>query len=456
MTKPRVLIVEDETLAREFLRTALRREGYETLDAESAEAAHPFVRAGVDVALLDYMLPGRSGLELLRQLKTESPTTEVIVMTASASTEVAVAAMKEGAFDYLRKPLDLDELLLIVGRALEAQALRREVETLRASVAEPHSFDRIIGESPPVREAKALLRKIGRRGAHTVLLCGESGTGKDLAAKALHYNSERAGGPFINVTCSAIPEALLESELFGHERGAFTDAKEQKKGLLELADGGTAFLDEIGDMSLTLQAKLLRFLEEKEFRRVGGTAERKVDVRVIAATNRDLEEAVRNKSFRSDLYFRLRVMPVTLPPLRERAGDVTLLAHFFVARFGREFAASANRLSPEALRLLEAYAWPGNVRELKNAIERALLLADGDALVPEDFALLGSPAERPQTVVLPTEGLNLEALERELVRQALARTGGNQTRAGALLGLTRDQIRYRLEKYAPTEPGEKS
>jgi transcriptional regulator with PAS, ATPase and Fis domain len=294
---------------------------------------------------------------------------------------------------------------------------------------------------------KALLQKVASSPASTVLLRGESGTGKDLAAKTIHFNSDRASRPFMNITCSALPDALLESELFGHERGAFTDARNQKIGLLESAEGGTVFLDEIGEMVPALQAKLLRFLEEKAFKRVGGAADVRVDVRVIAATNRDLEDAVKTGGFREDLYYRLNVMQITLPTLREHPGDIPLLLNHYIDTFNREFRKSVRGASPEAMALLKAYRWPGNIRELRNAVERAMLLAEADDLTPDLFPVTATRVSTAQTMELPPEGVNLDTLERELVVQALRRTAGNQTKAAALLGLNRDQIRYRIEKF---------
>jgi transcriptional regulator with GAF, ATPase, and Fis domain len=297
-----------------------------------------------------------------------------------------------------------------------------------------------------MQQVKALLARIAASPASTVLLTGETGTGKDLAAKAIHFNSDRASKPFVNITCSALPEQLLESELFGHERGAFTDARQQKRGLFETADGGTVFLDEIGEMTPGLQSKLLRFLEEKAFKRVGGLSDLKVNVRVVAATNRNLEDEVKAGKFREDLFYRLQVMPVLLPPLRERRGDVALLAAYYIDRFNREFRKKVRGVSPAAAKALDHYQWPGNVRELKNAIERAMLLIDRDTLEPEDFTTLTRTVSTA-SFKLPAEGVNLDDLERQLLVQALERAGGNQTQAAGLLGINRDQVRYRIEKF---------
>jgi two-component system response regulator AtoC len=368
-------------------------------------------------------------------------------MTAYSTIDSAVEAIKEGAYHYANKPFNFDEMMILVEKALETTRLRREVRALRARQSEPYAFEQIIGESPAMRSAKAILKKIAESPASTVLLTGESGTGKDLVAKVLHYNSDRAAGPFMNITCSALPENLLESELFGHERGAFTDAKQQKKGLLELADRGSVYLDEIGEMPPPLQAKLLRFLEDRAFRRVGGTHDIRVDVRVIAATNRNLEEGVRTGQFREDLYYRLRVLPVGLPPVRERAGDIPLLVKHYIDTFNREFRREVRGVKPEAMGVLQAHSWPGNVRELRNAVERAMLLTDDDVLTPGDFQMLLQREPLSGRFRLPAEGLDFEELERDLVIQALERAGGNQTRAAALLGMNRDQIRYRIDKF---------
>jgi DNA-binding NtrC family response regulator len=359
--------------------------------------------------------------------------------------------MKIGAYQFANKPFNLDDIALTVAQALETTQLRREVRRLRASQAQPYAFDRIVGESAVMVGLRELLRKVAASPASTELLTGESGTGKDLAAKVLHYNSGRAHRPFVNITCSAIPETLLESELFGHERGAFTDARQQKKGLFETADGGTVFLDEIGEMTPALQSKLLRFLEEKAFKRVGGLADIHVDVRVIAATNRNLEEEVTAGKFREDLFYRLQVMPVPLPPLRERLGDVPVLAAFFIDLYNREFRKRVRGLTSAATKLLEQYQWPGNIRELRNAIERAMLLMDREWLEPDDFSGLTRSVASSQ-FKLPAEGLNLEDVERQLLIQALERAAGNQTRAAELLGINRDQVRYRIEKFGLPKP----
>jgi transcriptional regulator with PAS, ATPase and Fis domain len=328
------------------------------------------------------------------------------------------------------------------------------VRTLRATQAKPFSLSRIVGESAAIQRVRALLQKIATSPASTVLLTGESGTGKDLAAQVIHYASARATHPFMNITCSALPETLLESELFGHERGAFTGADRQKRGLIESADGGTVFLDEIGEMVPALQAKLLRFLEEKTFKRVGGAQDLRVDVRVIAATNRTLEDEVRKGRFREDLYYRLNVVPIVLPPLRQRAEDIPLLLNYYVESYNAEFRKRVMRIAPDALARLKGYPWPGNIRELKNAVERAMLLTEGAELTGEHFPLGGGLAvtRLGDGVALPAAGLDLEQLERSLVVQALERTGWNHTRAAALLGLNRDQIRYRIEKFKLERP----
>jgi two-component system response regulator AtoC len=448
MQMPTVLVVDDEALIRYALTERLIAEGYRVLEADTAATALARAEEGVDLVLLDFRLPDGDGLAVLKRIKERDPDTLVILLTAYSNVETAVEAIKQGAYHYVNKPFNLDEIALLVAQALETTQLRREVRALRASQAQPYSFDRIVGEAPSVATVKALLKKVATSPASTVLLTGESGTGKDLAAKVIHYNSSRASKAFMNITCSALPEALMESELFGHERGAFTGADRQKRGLFEIADGGTVFLDEIGEMVPGLQAKMLRFLEEKTFKRVGGSADIHVDVRVIAATNRNLRDDVREGRFREDLFYRLNVLPINLPPLRERADDIPQLVSFYVDAYSTEFKKRVRAVAPDVMQQLQKYAWPGNIRELRNAVERAMLLADGDTLRSEDFAVTaGAVARLDDKVALPEAGINLDDLERSLVVQALERTGWNQTRAAALLGLNRDQIRYRVEKF---------
>ena len=447
-----VLIVDDEDLIRWSLSERLRADGHEILQA--ATAADALTRASevpVDLVLLDYKLPDDDGVSVLKRLREIDPDVLVIMLTAHRDIDIVVNAMRAGAFDYATKPFDLDDVAVRVSRALETTRLRRELRQLRDAIARPYTSASIIGDSEAMRGVKALVRKVASSPGSTVLITGESGTGKDLIAKVVHYSSNRASRPFLNITCSALPETLLESEMFGHERGAFTDARAQKRGLLEQAEDGTVFLDEIGEMTPALQAKLLRFLEEKAFRRVGGSGDVHVDVRVIAATNRELEDLVRAGRFRDDLYYRLNVLRVEVPPLRARRDDIPLLAQHFVEMYAREFKRPVRGLGHGAETALSQHSWPGNVRELRNLVERAVLLAEGDRLQASDFESLRTgrsvaPASHDR-FELPPEGVNLEDVERRLVVQALERAGGNQTRAAALLGLHRDQIRYRIEKF---------
>jgi DNA-binding NtrC family response regulator len=455
-----ILVVDDEALIRWSLGERLRSEGYAVVEADTGRAALERLADGVDLVLLDYRLPDTDGVTILRKIKEFDQDILVILLTAYANVETAVEAMKLGAYHFANKPFNLDSIVTTVERALETTRLRREVRQYRTNAARPYSLERLVGASPAMTALRHLVAKVAVSPASTVLVTGESGTGKDLVAQVIHYSSDRAGRPFMNITCSALPEQLLESELFGHERGAFTDARAQKKGLLEAADGGTVFLDEIGEMTPAVQAKLLRFLEEKSFKRVGGSVDIRVNVRVIAATNRNLEEAVAKHQFRSDLFFRLHVLPIAMPALRTHPEDIPLLAEYFIDTFNTEFRKRILGATPAAYALLRQYAWPGNVRELRNVIERAMLLSEGDRLDARDFTGMTTAVAAGADFELPAGGVNVEQLERSLVVQALRRCGGNQTRAGALLGLNRDQIRYRIEKFgipaasqANSEPG---
>jgi DNA-binding NtrC family response regulator len=447
MQNATILVVDDEALIRWSLSERLKADGYDVVEAETGAAALERLQDGVDLVLLDYRLPDMDGLTVLREIKKVDQDMLVILLTAFVSVDTAVEAMRLGAFHYANKPFNLDEVSATVARALETTRLRREVRELRANEARPYSLKRIVGPSPVMTALRALVAKVASSPGSTVLLTGESGTGKDLVAKVIHYTSDRAARPFMNITCSALPEQLLESELFGHERGAFTDARMQKRGLLEMADGGTVFLDEISEMVPALQSKLLRFLEEKSFKRVGGAADIRVDVRVVAATNRKLDDEVAKGRFRSDLFYRLNVLPIPLPPLREHSEDVSILAQFFVDQFNTEFKKRITGLTPAAVEFLKTYGWPGNVREMRNVVERAMLLSEGNRLDVGDFAALKSTGVSADGFELPAGGVNLEQVERSLVVQALRRSGGNQTKAATLLGMNRDQIRYRIEKF---------
>jgi len=454
MANERILIVEDEKLVRWSLMERLKKEGYEVFEAENGgEGLQLLNEEMIDLVVLDYRLPDMTGLDILRKTIVDRPETPVILMTAYSSIDSAVEAIKLGAYDYINKPFNHDEMVVTISRALESSKLRREVRHLRSEQQRRYGLSSIIGQSPSMLEVFELIEKIARSQASTVLITGESGTGKDLVAKAIHYASDRANAPFMNITCSALPETLLESELMGHERGSFTDARSLKKGLFELADGGTLFLDEIGDMGVLLQAKLLRFLQEKTFKRVGGVKDITVDVRIVAATNRDLAKAVREGRFREDLYYRLKVIPIILPPLRERKEDIPLLVNSFIDNFNQEFKKTTKGISPEALDRLQAYSWPGNVRELRNVVERVMILENKSELSLRDLPreirepVHDDNASVPDGFRLPDGGFPLKDIENEMVRQALDKSRGNQTRAAKLLSISRDALRYKMKKY---------
>jgi DNA-binding NtrC family response regulator len=450
----RVLVVDDEPVIAKLLRDRLTREGHEVIVAGTGAEGVSRAEEGADLVLLDYGLPDTTGLDVLRRIKAHDPDTIVIMLTANAAVDRVVETMRAGAFHYATKPFNSDEIALLVEKALETTRLRRGLRAMRASRGGGPSLDSIIGDSPAMRATRALIARVATAPASTVLITGESGTGKDLAAKVIHELSDRAERPFMNITCSAMPETLLEPELFGHERGAFTDARQQKRGLLELADEGTVFLDEIGEMAPALQAKLLRFLEEKSFRRVGGSVDVRVDVRVVAATNRDLERAIKDGKFREDLYYRLNVLRIELPPLAARRSDLPLLLAHFIDVYNRQFQKSVGSPSPEVMAALEAYGWPGNVRELRNLVERAVLLSDGTAF---DLQSLSLPAGLAPAMPAPMQAQvghprpislddRLRDVEAGLIRWALDASDGNKTRAAALLGIKRSTLGDRMAR----------
>jgi DNA-binding NtrC family response regulator len=487
MAKEKVLIVDDEQLIRWSLTEALRTWGFNSVEAATGAAGvTAFDTEQPSAVLLDVNLPDTSGLEVLREIKRRHPDSVVIMMTGNVQVSDTIAALRGGAYDFIGKPINLEELQVTLRNAIEAQSLRKEVRSIRRERARQFSFDQIVGQSPGMREMFALARKVAESEVSSVLLQGESGTGKDMVAKAIHYGSRRSDGPFVAINCAAIPATLIESELFGYEKGAFTDAKARKEGLFEQAEGGTIFLDEIGELELSLQAKLLRVLEEGAFRRVGGLKDIPLDVRIIAASNRDLKTESEAGRFRLDLYYRLSVIQIDIPPLRERGDDMILLAERYIQHFNERLRKRVRGLSPEVAAVFRNYGWPGNVRELRNVIERVMILEDGDLittlylprdLVRDDHARAVDSAfasaqatmvkdegkvepvarsvetQSPYIFRLPAEGLILDEVEMSLVKQALERSGGNQTRAAELLGISRDQLRYRLKKLEEAARG---
>ena len=454
-----ILVVDDDQAIRWTLREALQSWGFTAIEAATvAEANKLFSSHSPAAVLLDIDLPDGSGLDVLREIKNEHQDAIVIMITGNVQIDNTISALRGGAYDFIGKPVKLEELRVTIRNAIEARHLRREVEQVRKDREREFNFRQIVGESPAMKKMLGLAAKVAESDVASVLLQGESGTGKDLVAKAIHYGSQRAERPFVAVNCAALPATLIESELFGYEKGAFTDAKARKEGLFEQAEGGTLLLDEIGELELSLQAKLLRVLEEGAFRRVGGLKDIPLDVRVLAASNRDLKAESEAGRFRLDLYYRLSIIQIDIPPLRERGDDVLLLSQHYIDTIGARL--KRNRkitgLSTEARDVFRTYHWPGNVRELRNVIERALILEDNDQITTEYLpgGLLLSPrqssltagADLPAQFVLPAEGISLDELELSFVRQAIERSGGNQTRAAEFLGISRDQLRYRLKK----------
>lgn len=456
-----ILIVDDERTLARSIKLFLAEQGYETEVAEDADKALELLdRLRPDLVFLDVSLPGMNGIELLKRIKEFDRNIAVIMMTAYGTIEGAVEAVKLGAFDYIKKPVDLDELKLMADRACETSRLRQELSYYRQREVRGLQIKGIIGKCEAIHEIIARVQQIAAlEDTPPILITGETGTGKGLVARTLHSQSLRASRPFIEVNCTALPGTLMEAELFGYERGAFTDAKESKMGLFEAADGGFLFLDEVGDIELSLQGKLLRAIEEGMIRRVGGLRDRRVNVNIVAATHRDLESEVQAGRFRKDLYYRLAVITIDLPPLRERGEDILMLASHFLDKFNAKYGKAVRGIDDQAARNLLDYPWPGNVRELSHVIERAVLWSHGDRLAEEQLALATSNQARPSTPHppadladghLPAEGIDLTSWERSLLEQALKESGGNQTKAARRLSISRDTLRYRMKKFGLT------
>jgi DNA-binding NtrC family response regulator len=441
--KKRILVVEDEEKLRRVIELQLVSAGFEVDKAGTAEDGLKIVDRA-DMVLTDLKLPGIDGLQLLTLIRRQNSHVPVVVMTAFGSIETAVESMKAGATDFLLKPFSLDHLMQVVNKALEVRALRDENRQLKEELGRRYEFDNIIGRSGSMQEIFATIERVGPTRA-TVLLAGESGVGKDLIARAIHFHSPRRDRPLVKINCSAIPENLMESELFGYEKGAFTGANTTKPGKFEQADTGTVFLDEIGDVPGPIQVKLLRILQEREFERLGSNVTRHIDVRVIAATNQDLRAALEQGTFREDLYYRLNVVPLNIPPLRERKPDIPFLANHFVKKLAPDTGCQVESITDAAMEKLIGYHWPGNVRELENVIERSLVMATGTQLDIADIKLESAPRPRPQNEAhfLP-EGLSLDQYEQDIIREALRRADGNKSQAARMLGLTRNALRYRL------------
>jgi DNA-binding NtrC family response regulator len=442
----RILVVDDEEQMRELLAKVLERKGYQvSVCGDGTEALALLEREPADLVITDVRMPGLNGMEALRAIKELNPEIVVLIMTAFGSIDQAVQAVKEGAYDYINKPFKIDEILLTIEKALEERRLRHEVSTLRQELRTRYHFENLIGKSRAMQEVFGLIEQVaGSRS--TVMVYGKSGTGKELVAKAIHYNSPRSSKAFVAVNCAAIPAELLESELFGHERGAFTGAIATKMGKFELATGGTLFLDEIGHMRLDLQAKILRALQEREIERVGGTRTIKIDVRVLAATNRDLKKAIEEGTFREDLYYRLNVVPITLPDLKDRQEDIPLLANHFVQKFAPESNPAIREISKEAMAILMSHTWPGNVRELENVIERAVTLGRGPAVEPRDLPPHLAGGTNPLERALAKDA-TLEDLEKDYIAMILRRTKGHQIRAASILGIDRRTLYRKIRRF---------
>ncbi len=450
----KILVIDDEKAIRWSLGEALKNQGYEVEDAENGtDGVNKFMEDPADLVILDLKLPDKSGIEVLKTLRAEEPGLPVIMMTAYGEVETAVEAIKNGAYDFLLKPFQLEKMKVSIKNALENSRLKSELDGIRKKERDTYNFRNFIGKSHLMNEVFRKVIKIGESKASTILIQGESGTGKELVARAIHESSKGVEQPFMEINCAALPETLLESELFGHEKGAFTDAKFKKRGLFELAEGGTIFLDEIGEMGITLQSRLLRVLENKTFRRVGGVKDLKVNTRIVAATNRDLMKAIQEGNFRNDLYYRLQVIPLYLPPLRDRKEDIPLLADYFIEFFNREFKKKIKKISPEVESRLQAYSWPGNVRELRNVIERAILLEAEEELLPEHIPVdLGvmeteSNAAPDGTDLRGLYPMSIRDMERLLICRTLDETDGNKSKASRILGISRQTLREKTKLY---------
>lgn len=443
----RVLIVDDEANAREALSELLEDEGYQTRTASDGQAALSMMSEfDPDVVLTDLKMPNMDGITLLQKGRECSPVAAFVVMTAFGTIDSAVAAIKHGAENYLTKPLDLNALSALVMRAMETSKLRRETRTLRERLDQKYTFDNILGDHPSMQRVMKMIRQVARSKA-TVLIHGESGTGKELIASAIHHNSPRCDKPFVRLNCAALAETLLESELFGHERGAFTGATGRREGRFKQAHGGTLFLDEVSEIPMGVQVKLLRFLQEKEFERVGGNDTLTVDVRIVAATNRDLKELIADGRFREDLYYRLNVVQLDVPPLRSRRSDIPLLAHHFLDKYNEENGLEIQGFSEAAHRSIMSYPWPGNVRELENAIERAVVLCESNELTDTDLPSTSSHAEHGNDLDLLLPGITMASLERMAIEKTLEAVGGSTLKAAEMLGISRRKIQYRLKEW---------
>ena len=457
MPRESILIVDDEKLIRWSLKQKLESWNYQVVEAEDLRAARGKLQQEIpDLVTLDIKLPDGSGVDFLKQIRESHPGIPVIMITAFGVVDVAVQALKLGAYDFIEKPINFEKLQNVIRNALETNRLKTQVAQTSKTNRTQFALDNIVGKSKAIREVLDMIRRLAQTSASTLLVEGESGTGKDLVSRALHYESARRDHPFFALNCAAIPETLIETELFGYEKGAFTDAKTMKKGIFEMADGGTVFLDEISEMHLNMQSKFLRVLEDQTFRRVGGVRDISVNVQVVASTNRNLEQAVKEGKFREDLFYRLSVVPINIPPLRERKEDIPLLIEHFIQRYNTQFRKKVKGVTPEGLKLLTNYSWPGNIRELKNAIERAMILVDRETIDVDQLPIrIGGPAavgpmgraSENHQLRLPPEGAALDDIEKELIQQALHYANGNKTQASKLLKISRDTLRYKVRKH---------